>query len=840
MIEIANLKKKYSNEVEANNIEHFVFGNKGLYIILGKSGCGKTTLLNMISGLDNSSEGCICVDGDDIVQYDKSELDEYRNIKIGLIFQQYNLLSDMNVYDNLRLVLELQDWEYDVHDRNEYIRNSILTILNHVGLKGYEKRRITELSGGEQQRVAIARTLLKNPNIILADEPTGNLDSATGKSIMELLKELSKNRLVIMVSHDRDLAYKYGDFIINMSDGEISNVLNISCNKYKYSFSLIVNEKELNYTDLDQVEFTELMEDFLMNSESGDTLEISNFQKNEIRQSEENQFLLPNRKNVRRRKLTKKYKLKLAFDFLKKRKIRLILTTVLMALSLILLYYAYYVCFYDKNSVVLNYMRDQKPAILPVYTTAEYEDDFYLQHAKELTEGPYFGNIIESEFESVTTIGKAVTEQVVSFKGNEFYEATFIFSNDFSNMNLNYEGYLPKDNKEVAISDYISTLLGAECGDVVTLHGCDFTVTAIIKTDYVEKGVERKLNIGYANPNFQFDVSYTYFAVYLQDEAQRDIWTNKDALTIKYADFFNQEKESLYLESFLKIGRVLDIKSEMLVGGRLPHNNNEIVISQDYLDEKSLKIKDVLGTKYTYRNMQEEKYNYFYSDALNMYNYFEPGFIIVGVVEAEDNEKDIYIANEVWDEILSDYYTYYWGDTVILPGEDDYKEIVIKAGEYGIMFNEPSIRNIYYFDMTINRIKYVLLLVLLVVMIINLIMICTLVGISMSENRCNVGILRSLGVTMNECMKLFEIEFYSIYLVSGAMALIGISFIIKYVNTIFMDGLVEVKYDIIRFNLIMFLGVMVLEFITNFIAIRWPISKVKNRKPIEFLNENLL
>ena len=188
------------------------FGDKGLIFLLGKSGCGKTTLLNILGGLDSCSSGEMLYDGNAVLS-DERALNEYRSNHIGFVFQEYNLIEEFTVEQNINISLSMQNG----NDGIESVRNT----LKDVGLKGFEKKYPSELSGGQKQRVAIARALLKQSKIILADEPTGNLDSETGADIFDLLKAQSKDKLIIVVTHDRESAEKYGDRIIEMKDGRI-------------------------------------------------------------------------------------------------------------------------------------------------------------------------------------------------------------------------------------------------------------------------------------------------------------------------------------------------------------------------------------------------------------------------------------------------------------------------------------------------------------------------------------------------------------------------------------------------------------------------------------------
>ena len=189
------------------------FGERGMVFILGKSGSGKSTLLHILGGLDDADAGDLEIDGKTTQAFSRKDFDDYRNEYVGFVFQEYNLLPTFTVRENLSIALELQG--------KSASEEQIAAALAKVGLAGMEKRKPTELSGGQRQRVAIARAMIKEPEMILADEPTGALDEETGQSVLKLLKQLSEEKLVIVVSHDRDFAERFGDRIIELADGAV-------------------------------------------------------------------------------------------------------------------------------------------------------------------------------------------------------------------------------------------------------------------------------------------------------------------------------------------------------------------------------------------------------------------------------------------------------------------------------------------------------------------------------------------------------------------------------------------------------------------------------------------
>lgn len=191
--------------------------NRGSFVsILGPSGSGKSTLLNIIGILDFPTKGKIFLEGEDISQFSEDELAKIRGKKIGFVFQQFNLLPHLNSLENVMIPMLFQG----VFEKERKKKAGFL--LASVGLKERALHRPSELSGGEQQRVAIARSLANNPEIVIADEPTGNLDSATGKKIMEILINLHKKdgKTIIVVTHDPNIA-DYSEQIVNMKDGQL-------------------------------------------------------------------------------------------------------------------------------------------------------------------------------------------------------------------------------------------------------------------------------------------------------------------------------------------------------------------------------------------------------------------------------------------------------------------------------------------------------------------------------------------------------------------------------------------------------------------------------------------
>ncbi len=281
MLKTKNLTKTYKPKkgvpVKAVDNISLTFPEKGMIFLLGKSGSGKSTLLNLLGGLDSYDGGEIVIKGVSSKDFRQSHFDSYRNTYVGFIFQEYNVLDEFTVGANIALAIELQGKKADDDEINR--------ILTDVDLDGYGDRKPGELSGGQKQRVAIARALVKNPDIIMADEPTGALDSATGAQVLDTLKKLSREKLVIVVSHDREFATKYADRIIELSDGHvISDVTRTETAEnaaaeesgLKFSGNTVSVSRGYHLSEDDRIRINEYIESI----ENGVTLELEKSEEN--------------------------------------------------------------------------------------------------------------------------------------------------------------------------------------------------------------------------------------------------------------------------------------------------------------------------------------------------------------------------------------------------------------------------------------------------------------------------------------------------------------------------------------------------------------------------------
>ncbi len=260
MVSLQHVNKYFNkhkkNQIHVVNNTSLEMGDSGLVALLGPSGCGKTTLLNAIGGLDKVNGGRIFINGQRITKRRSGKIDEIRNLSVGYIFQNYNLVDNMTVFENVALALKM----VGVKNKKE-IEEKVNYVLEKVGMYRYRNRYADMLSGGERQRVGIARAIVKNPAIVIADEPTGNLDSRNTLEVMNIIRSISQEKLVILVTHEEKLADFYASRIIRIQDGKvISDEANEHAKNLDYRLESNIYLKDIKehkrlQTDLYQIDF---------------------------------------------------------------------------------------------------------------------------------------------------------------------------------------------------------------------------------------------------------------------------------------------------------------------------------------------------------------------------------------------------------------------------------------------------------------------------------------------------------------------------------------------------------------------------------------------------------
>lgn len=395
MLEVKNLTKIYTPKngvaVHALDDVSLSFPETGMVFLLGKSGSGKSTLLNVCGGLDSPTSGEIIVKGRSSKDFSRQDFDSYRNTFIGFIFQEYNILNEFSVEDNISLALELQNKRKD--------KAAVQKLLEEVDLAGFANRKPNTLSGGQKQRIAIARALIKSPEIIMADEPSGALDSATGKQVFETLKKLSKSKLVLVVSHDRDFAELYGDRIIELKDGKVISDVSKNLEQQVPLTQNIASTKNvlcikqgaaLNDKDFDEIKrfISQTKTDVIITS--GEK-EVQNFKKSnritddgaqEVFQdtvASERKAYRPEDSRFISSKLPLRHAIRIGFSGLKSKPVRLFFTIVLCTIAFIMFGLFSTMSFYNSESTFKESLMQSQQNIIRLGKQFVTDNSWYQQ-----------------------------------------------------------------------------------------------------------------------------------------------------------------------------------------------------------------------------------------------------------------------------------------------------------------------------------------------------------------------------------------------------------------------------------------------------------------------------
>lgn len=529
MLEIKNLTKIYNPKkgvpVTALCGVNLKFADTGMVFLLGKSGSGKSTLLNLLGGLDRYTDGEIIINGVSSKDFKQNHFDSYRNTYVGFIFQEYNILDEFNVGENIAIALELQGKKATDDEINK--------ILKQVDLDGYGDRKPNELSGGQKQRVAIARALVKNPEIIMADEPTGALDSNTGKQVFDMLKKLSREKLVIVVSHDREFAENYADRIIELSDGKIIGDVTLDSEfEGEKTDSLVFEDNTVTVTNGYHLTEDDLkrINDYIDGLKSGKlSLEFNKKSNLKFKKTDTEKIVSQGKQfNLIKSKLPMRNAFKMGAGGLKHKKFRLAVTIFLSCIAFGLFGLSDTFAAYNHIKVCTNSIYDSGIEYASVVKSYKFGDRWY----------DYNNYLSDKDLEDIkTNTGVALSGVFVPKNGNlsfennvnteiestetdyEIYSPSFSGYTEITAEKLNEFGYklvagnLPDGTKnEIAVSDYIFKVLnkkqytdgtlqtdingketvtyttiknyGDLIGKTLTVNNVEYTVTGIVDTQF--------------------------------------------------------------------------------------------------------------------------------------------------------------------------------------------------------------------------------------------------------------------------------------------------------------------------------------------------------------------
>lgn len=701
MLEIKNLSKIYKPKkglpVTAIKNISLKLSDTGMVFLLGKSGSGKSTLLNLLGGLDRYDGGEIIINGVSSKDFKQTHFDSYRNTYVGFIFQEYNILDEFNVGENIAIALELQGKKATDEKINE--------ILSKVDLDGYGNRKPNELSGGQKQRVAIARALVKNPEIIMADEPTGALDSNTGKQILDTLKKLSREKLVIVVSHDREFAERYADRIIELADGEIVGDKSIDDNfNTEDSKNLVFTDNAVTVKrcyHLTQDDLTRINQ-YIDGIKSGDlTITVQKNKVGKFKDTDSEKIVVEQNKEFKpiKSKLPIQNAFKMGAGGLKHKKFRLIITILLSCIAFVLFGLSDTFAAYNHIKVCTNSIYDSGIDYAAVVKSRQYGERWYdynnylsdddldsiekntnvqlngvfLPRGADLSFNmninseiktsdtefeiyqPYFSGYTEINFQKITDFGyELVAGRLPDGSKNEIAVSDYIF--EVFKKTQYTDGTLGKDSKGNDVVIYSDVKNHSDLlNKVITVNNIKYTIVGIVDTDFdisrYESLITKKDDQSSAQQIIDYALNNEFYA-HKGNSLVSMIMVGEGAierLISAEAPIFDINKGYLWFHdekfsvdpSYLTILENVDISDIKWVSApKTSLNDREIVVFEDcieFWDIENAVNKDDGSIDYL-GNLKNDNTVHIRKNMFNSDDYVdEDGYTVVGIIE--NNEK---------------------------------------------------------------------------------------------------------------------------------------------------------------------------------------------------------
>lgn len=919
MLQIRNLTKTYkvgSGRIVALDNVNIDFPEKGLVFIVGKSGSGKSTFLNILGGLDQMDSGDIIIGGRSTSDFSKKDFDAYRNYHIGFIFQEFNLIEDISVKENIAIALKIQSKSHD--------ETTIDEALKMVNLEGLGYRTPKELSGGQKQRISVARALVKNPNIILADEPTGALDSKTGYELMSSLKTLSKDKLVIVVTHDFEMANIFGDEIIKLIDGRIVDHLTIS-NDYVVSKNERISNKILKITSGNEIIDVDFIKEALdkdstnyvcltSTPESFTVAYPETYSKIFTKEDLSKKFVskkgqLSELKTVKHNDSKQKARIefkecfKMALQHFKTSKGRFLFLLIFTIISFSMLGLTYTLSNVDNNRIIANTLsnNDIELGVMERYSS-NGKENFNLVDVNSLKT-----KYDDNNFAIGKTISLTYTPSSKP-SGSAFEMGEFkgiVECSDISELNLNIlEGKAKFDdyslaNNEIIISDYAAYELrrtGYLGRDADGIYGVvkPSTLSEQINTKVLINTTEYKI-VGVFDTNFEDYLPLLISEVYVNDEEsqasslealksyyyarvfgpsgfyKKYIDTSGHDVAPTYFSIFadriplhnynveNEAIESSYIYTNLMANQLKNFYSfeEVIqdstfkykkIWGEVPDKlkDNQVILSYDWLYENG----------FIYEGQIEAAVKHFNSNLIvrKMYNsntvdtiVYDKGVEVVAVIDVGDNisiggsqfdfysSVPIYLSSSYEEMFESSIYSYDQILFTLSGSKASYTSTIKNFSNDGF-----SVLNIdgktSFGEQELSSLKNVVMFISIVFSIFSLLILFNYSLNNIKARKKEIGILRATGARGKDILKIFLVEEGILAFIVSLFSLIIVGVASSYINK--SIGNMDIGIQLVVFNIIDALVIILLVFIIYAIATLIPVISVANMKPIDAIRKN--
>ena len=842
LIKISNLSKAYYSETKTitralDNI-NLEFKDRGLNFIVGESGSGKSTLLNIIGAVDTFDSGSIVVGNHDLKNLNEKELDCYRNSAIGFVFQELNLLEEFSIGDNIKLSLDLN---------NKDDKKKLDLYLDSLGLKEIEFNNVKDISTGQKQRAAIARALIKNPDIIIADEPTGSLDSKNAQEVMHILKQVARVKLVIVVTHDMELAVAYGDRIIELKDGQVikdiekgqiddKNIKDLSSNLIKINK---LNENVVKKVNDIKNEYNQKV--YILSSKNSRKMRalfpkaiFNDDSNNEFKVSKKNKGKMKNIE-LKKSKLGFKNLFKLAFSNLFNKKKILILTVILMVFSLFLYGVSEALVNYNKIDAYIETINKENVKTINLVEKNNGNNKRIRELSINTLRGKYSDINIAKEYSIPLKVNFNKT-----VNGTKKYTINGISEvNDVSK--FGYSVLYGKSNienyEEVIVSEYFADLLlkGEYFTDVkeisqminktVSLNNRNYKIAGIIESNYLAK---------YEKESDKLDdyLDIRDNLVFVKEGFIKDYY-NKLSYIEYFLDIYLKEGEFLYDKNNLSMANIIfdsNKDNEKFTFNYYDSNKtslleNEILISESYLENNNMCVNGCTSDSFN----GEVVFTYEPSILYSLNNYK-----VVGTYSYTGNEINLFnlysnslIVSSYLKEKLNEN-IYYNSQLVVGLSENDHlnSKFINDAYDLGLSINKNFTSVYAEYSEIVNELSDVLNTVSVVLLVISVVLLFVFVQNSILISQRKIGILKSLGVrTINIFMIfLLETSFISLFTIVCSSVMILMS--IPLINVIIKNSY-GFYFSALNVNALILIRISLITLFVSFIALIVPFVKFK-------------
>ena len=860
MLRLKNISKTYSTKDGVthralNNIS-LDFESKGLVFILGKSGSGKSTLLNIIGGLDSFDRGEIYLYNKKFSKFKSMDYDFYRNTFTGFVFQEFNLINELTIEENVTLSLDLQ---------SKKDKERIDKIFDDLEISELKDRKTFELSGGQKQRVAIARALVKDPSIILADEPTGSLDTKTTKEIIDILVKLSKERLVIVITHNRDLAELYGDRVIELKDGEVLKDLSLKDEEKEEHASLIASSilkvpsntkiRKEDIDKLNEVLANERIDHYIsfetnqnkvksMFPHLKEAISTSNLEKERFKQYSYKEEVDKEVKLIKS-KLPFKRGLKFGLSNLKIKVPKLIFTIILATLAVTISGAVDNFANYDEYKAIANAIKKEDMDFIKI----ESAYSAYIDNGIGVVSGSKY-YLKEKDINKINEINKKdaplIYEEQVGI-------SNYVLDWTYVPMNSLY-GFIEASNIEDYGLDFVikSNEDYGNNGVIVSeLIAREIAICSGLKE--AKDVIDFPINFG----KLEFNISGIYKC---NDLGKYDILrtgaVNMDSLLIEYQDLFENKWAFAYVnEGFISSykERIKESKDfELFIDSKTNHtfSFSHLILKEDdsnlntISNEKGIYVAQGLLDNYMDSfgfNSYEEIINYLNDNEMNIsitldgaICYISNSLVIKGYIESEKDTNKVILEEDLFN-IVKDFTLNATGALISVDNMSNRKvfDLVKNIYSNGFIVNEAFVDDYSVLVEIFMLVESLLSGVNNIIFILAIILLFSFMLSSIKNNTKQIGILRAIGANVIDIIKIYVIE----ALIIGSISLVS-SLIIYGVGGVLVNNLIPGYLSIFTFGFSTVMKMISSTLIVVGLSLIIPIIKITKMHPVDAIRSD--